>query len=137
MYTVPIAALLLAGCISNNDPLSDLDERYTSLMVTLGAAERDTARNVKNMEARRRRTKAERARVAFFRDKRVQRTIEENRTAEALPAVKAKADAYWRHMLLQRSWKGEEKADESRLLGRLEESATVEASWNSTRPTMA
>ncbi len=130
---MPVLAPLvfvLTGCMGSADPLGPLDERYTKVMVSLGAAERDSARNVRNKEARRRRSKAERARVDFFHDGRNVKAIEAARESED-PVLKAKADAYWRHMLLYRSWEGSEKADETRLLGRLEEAAASSAMWHS------
>lgn len=130
----PVAAGLFAalwvGCADSDGGLSSLDERYTDLMVDQGVADRDTARNVRNKEARQRKAAAEKARVAFFRDPKVQAVIDAAHAAPEGTPERAKGDAYWRQMLIARSWTEAEKAEETRLLGRLEEAAAVEATWS-------
>ncbi|MDP6933039.1 MAG: hypothetical protein QGG40_08990, partial [Myxococcota bacterium] len=129
MAAALVAPLLVMACGADPDPLAELDARYTAIMVDVGVSSRDTAKNVRNKEARRRKVEAEQARVSFFSDKGVQRAIEEARQAEPGTWLREKADAYWRHLILARSWTPDEKRDEARLLGRLEEERTVEGSW--------
>ena len=128
-----LMATAWVGCSDSDDGLTSLDSRYTALMVDQGVADRDTARNVRNKEARQRKAAAEKARVAFFRDPKVQATIEAAHAAPAGSLERVKGDGYWRQMLVARSWTEAEKAEETRLLGRLEEAAAVEATWSTLR----
>ena len=100
-------------------------------MVNLGAAERDNARNVRNKEARQRRVAAEKSRVRFFRQQKLHAAISEARAAEAGSLDRAKGEAYWLEMLQYSSWTTDEKAEETRLLGRLEEQSSSEVTWSS------
>lgn len=127
----PWTFLLFAACSPSGDSLSSLDARYATIMVELAAADRETARNVHNQEARDRKAKAEKARVAFFGDPKVEMAIDSARTGPADALDRVKADAYWRHMITARPWSPDEKAQEMRLLGELEEAASTEASWKS------
>lgn len=127
----PWTLLLLTACGPQRDPLAGLDERYTQISLELAAADRDTARNVHNQEARRAKAQAEEARVAFFRDPAVQDAIERARNGPAEAVDRVKADAYWRHMVTARPWSKDEKARETELLSALEEMASAEASWRS------
>ncbi len=127
----PWTFLLFVACTPQRDPLEALDQRYTNIALELASADRDTARNVHNQEARGRKAKAEEARVAFFRDPAVQDVIEEARTGPAEAVDRVKADAYWRHMVTARPWSAEEKQRETQILGELEEAASAEASWRS------
>ncbi|RME20516.1 MAG: hypothetical protein D6798_20320 [Deltaproteobacteria bacterium] len=126
-----VSAGLAPGCTVNADPLARLDKRYTELAVRIAIADRDTARNIRNGEARRRLAEAEAARVAFFRDPEVIETIEKSRRAPEGSLERTKADAYWRQMIVTRAWTEEQKAEETRLIGRLEEARAQEASWMS------
>lgn len=127
----PWTLLLLAACSQPEDPLASLDRRYASIALELAAADRDTARNVHNQDARRRKAAAEEARVAFFRDAAVQDAIDTARTGPAEAVDRVKADAYWRHMVTARPWSAEEKSRETQILGALEEGSSAEASWRS------
>lgn len=122
---------LFLACAGPSDPLEQLDARYAALAINLASADRDTARNVHNQEARGRKAAAEKARVAFFRDPEVQDAIEKARTGATDELSRVKADAYWRHMITARPWSADEKARENRLLGELEELASQEATWRS------
>jgi hypothetical protein len=122
--------LALAGC-GSDDPLAKQDARYSIIMVDLATADRDTTRNIRNREARRRKEAAETARVKFFQSDKVKRALAEAQDAEPGSTVAIKAKAYQRHALLASSWTEEEKAQETRLLGRLDELNSVEATWTS------
>lgn len=123
--------LLLISCDSSTDPLAGFDKEYTEIMVNLGAAERDNARNVRNKEARQRRAAAEKSRVTFFRKQKLHAAISEARAAEVGSLDRAKGEAYWLEMLQYSSWTADEKAEETRLLGRLEEQSSTEVTWSS------
>lgn len=123
--------ILAAGCAGPADPLAELDQRYTRVVVDLGVAERDTARNIRNKEARRRKVAAERARVAFFRDPLVAETIERVRKEPPDELSRVKAEAYWRQLVDARAWTEDDKSEESRLIARLDEANSVEATWSS------
>ncbi len=122
--------LVASGCTGSGDPLAKVDKAYTDVAVSLGIADRDTARNIRNSEARQRLAKAEAARVAFFHDLQVQQAIETSRGAPEGTLERVKADAYWQQMLVARAWTEDQKAEETRLIGRLEEQRAQEASWS-------
>lgn len=121
----------LTSCSEPDDPMEELDERYTDIMVDVGVADRDTARNVRNKEARQRKAAADSARVAFFRDPEVKAAIDAARTAEAGSLEQLKGDAYYRHLLVEAPWTEEEKDEENRILSRLEEARGMSAQWTS------
>ncbi|MCK6502078.1 hypothetical protein L6R53_01505 [Myxococcota bacterium] len=128
--TLPaLGLLLLTGCQDADHPLAQVDDRYVDILVDLGVANRDTARNVRSTEARARKAEAEERQAAFFRDPQVQAVIEQVRASPPTPIEKAKAEGYWRQMITSRPWTEGEKAEEVRLLGRLEEQASVPATW--------
>jgi hypothetical protein len=130
--TLPLlTAWLAVGCGEPTDPMADLDATYTDIMVDLAITDRDTARNVRNKQARERKAKAEKARVAFFRHADTKRTIDEARKEAKGTLTHTKGTAYHRHQLMYGSWTESEKAEETRLLGRLEEAATEQATWTS------
>lgn len=123
--------IFAVGCNpKGNDTLSRFDREYTEIRVRLGAAERDVARNVRNKEARSRLVSAEQARVAFFRDTGFQAALTEARGLPRDTPARIKADAYQLESLRYSSWTEEEKAEESRLLGMLEEAASESATWS-------
>ncbi len=124
-----VSAGLAPGCTASSDPLARIDKRYTELAVRLGIADRDTARNIRNAEARRRLSDAETARVSFFREPLVGETIEKSRGAPEGSLERTKADAYWRQMIIAKAWTEDQKAEETRLIGRLEEARAQEATW--------
>ena len=131
--TLPILALstlLSVGCGGSDDPLADVDKRYTKIMVDLAAADRDSARNIRNREARKRKIAAENARTAFFKARSNTEAFNEAKSSED-PAIKEKLAAYERHRLVAASWTDEEKKEETKLLTRLDEANGVEASWTS------
>lgn len=129
--SVALTLLLAAGCSDATKPLASTDDRYIEILVDLGIANRDTARNVRSAEARQRKAQAEERRVAFFRDPEVQARIDAVRNNPPTPIAKAKVEGYWRDMIVYRPWTQDEKAQEVRLLGRLEEQASVQATWRS------
>lgn len=131
LATLPalVLAPLLVGCQDEDRPLAAVDDRYVEILVDLGVANRDTARNVRSAEARSRKSQAEERQTAFFRDPEVQAVIERVRAKAPTPIERAKAEGYWRQMITSRPWTEGEKAEEVRLLGRLEEQASVPATW--------
>ncbi len=126
-----LLVLLLCSCTKPAEPLVGLNARYTTLMRDLAVADRDTARNVRNKEARSRKVAAEKARIAFFKDPQVLADVEAARQAEKGTALRALGEAWWREALSARSWTAEEKAEETRLLGKLEEARSEQATWTS------
>ena len=70
--SLALIALLTLGCSGNADPLAEADERYTAIMVNLAKADRDSTRNIRNREARKRKVDAENARTAFFKKRSIQ-----------------------------------------------------------------
>lgn len=109
---------------------AELDGRYVELARTLAIAERDTARDIRDAEARERKVQAEQARDAFFQDPAVIAAIESLRQSPD-PELARKGALYWRHAVFVRSWTTEERERESALLARIEESRNREASWSS------
>jgi len=108
----------------------DADKRYTKVMINLAQADRDSTRNVRNREARKRKVAAENARTAFFKS-RIFNEAMENSTELTEPTLIAKRDGYLRHKLIASSWTKDEKKEETRLLSRLDELNGVEATWSS------
>lgn len=129
--TLTISLLLFAGCTASSDPLARYDDRYTEIMVRLGVAERDTARNVRRKEARERRSQAEADRIAFLRDPDLVQAIDRARLFQGTPFVRLKAEAYERERQIHTAWTPEEKIEENQLLARLEKMSSQEASWSS------
>jgi hypothetical protein len=111
------------------DALSAVDERYSEILLRLGAADRDTTRNVHNKDARRRKAEAEGEKVAFFQDPEVIAAIEGAQAAPEGSALRVRGDTYARQSLEARAWTEAEKAEETRLLGELDELASAEAEW--------
>lgn len=124
-----LLALLFVGCGESADPLAEADERYTQIMVDLAAADRDSTRNIRNREARKRKVAAESARAKFFDSQRIQNIIREASESDD-PTVKAKLTAYERHRLIASSWSNDERKEESQLLTRLDELDGIEATWS-------
>jgi hypothetical protein len=122
--------LFMLGCGGSEDPMAEVDKRYSDIMVTLAQADRDSTRNIRNREARKRKVAAENARTNFFKSSTFEQAIvaSENTTD---PTLLAKRDGYLRHKLIASSWTKEEKNEESRLLARLDELNGVEATWSS------
>jgi len=120
----------LTGC-SGDDPLKKSDKRYSLIMVDLATADRDTTRNIRNREARKRKEAAEKARVKFFQSKKTKKAIKKATEAEPGSPAAIKVKAYQRHSLMASSWTEDEKAQETRLLGRLDELNSMEATWTS------
>lgn len=125
-----LSSLLSIGCGESDDPLAGVDARYTKIMVELAAADRDSARNIRNREARKRKIAAENARTAFFKARSNTEAFTEAKASED-PTVQKKLAAYERHRLVAASWTNEEKKEETKLLTRLDEANGVEASWTS------
>ncbi len=119
---------VLLAC-APSDHLESLDERYSQIMVDLGVAERDTARNIHNKEARRRRVAAESERVAFFQDPAIVSAIDAARKSDDA-LTRAKGDAYHRDLLRSLGWTADDKTQEERLVRELEEARGQEAFWN-------
>jgi hypothetical protein len=125
-----LLALLTASCGGNTDPLAEADARYTQIMVNLAAADRDSTRNIRNREARKRKVHAENARTAFFKSGTVQTAFTEAAESE-VPGVSEKLAAYEQHKLIAANWTDDEKKEETRLLTQLDELNGVEATWTS------
>lgn len=121
--------LLLVGCASNDGSLSDHADEYVDVRREVAAADRDTTRNVRNKEARARKVKAERARVAFFQKPALRTAIQAGLAAAEGSEERALALALERKALLARSWTQEDKDEEIALLARLEERRGTTASW--------
>lgn len=113
-----------------------LDSEYRTIHHDLMTAYRDTARNVRNREARGRKTAAEQARLAFFQDPDVVAAIEEARSAPKGTLDWARGEAYYRQQVVASVWKEAEKAEETKILGRLEEARARTASWTSADGTL-
>jgi len=127
-----LAALTLASCEPAAPPPEDpLDAGYVPVYHEVMTAYRDSARNVRNKEARARKTAADRARLEYFQDPEVAQAIEAARQAPEGTMDRARGDAYYREQLVASSWRADEKAEETRLLARLEEARTMSASWTS------
>lgn len=121
--------LLLVACAATDPTLADFASEYADVKKELAIADRDTARNVRNKDARARKVKAERARVAFFSDPALRAAIEAGLQAPEGSVERATAAAWERHALLARSWTEADKAEETTLLGRLEERRGGTATW--------
>ena len=128
--TLVLLAALTVGCSGDEDPMAAADKRYTRVMVDLAAADRDSTRNIRNREARKRKVAAENARSQFFTTRTFQDAFAEAETSE-FPGAKEKHAAYKRHKLIAGSWTKEEKKEETRLLTQLDELNGIEASWAS------
>jgi len=129
-HVIALITLFAIGCGEPVDPLAEADERYTKIMVALAAADRDSTRNIRNREARKRKVAAEMARANFFESKSIQAIM--NTAKESTdPTVMRKVTAYERHRLIASSWTEEERKQESQLLTRLDELDGVEATWAS------
>lgn len=122
--------LLLAACTpKEGDALTAVDVRYADVLLSLAAAERDATRNVHNSDARRRVAEAEGRKVAFFNDAAVLTAIEAAKAAPEGTSLRVRGERYARQALSARSWTEAEKAEETRLLGELDELASAEAEW--------
>jgi hypothetical protein len=127
-----MAALVVGGCgDADGDPLAKVDRRYAELLEDLGAADRDTTRNVHNKEARKRKSEVDRRKAAFFREQAVQDAIEAAARAPAGGALAIRGASYRRLMIVSRPWNDAETERESDLLGALDEAAAAEATWSS------
>ena len=129
-YSTVLFTLLSIACSGDSDPLSDADARYTEIMVNLAKADRDSTRNIRNRDARKRKVDAENSRSAFFKSASIQAAFDEATSSEA-PHIVEKVKAYERHKLIAAAWTDEEKKEETRLLTRLDELNGVEATWTS------
>ncbi len=123
--------LLLLGCGAGEDadPLAKVDSRFAEISLSLAAADRDTTRNVHNKDARRRKSEAEGEKVAFFKDTRVMEAILAAQGAPDGSLLKIRGDVYARKALETRAWTSADKAEETRLLGVLDEAASRRAEW--------
>ena len=127
-----LALAVLAGTACDPAPAADpLDAAYVPIHHEVMTAYRDSARNVRNREARARRTAADRARLEYFQDPEVVAAIEAARAAPEGSEARARGDAYYREQLVASSWRPDEKEEETRLLARLEEARAQAASWTS------
>ncbi len=130
-----LAALLLAGCATGTEG-DRLDREYVDIQRDLMTAYRDTARNVRNREARARKTAAEKARLDFFQDEAVVAAIAAARDAAPGTIEHARGQAYHRQQVVAAAWKPAEKEEETKILGRLEEARAQTASWTSADGTL-
>jgi len=125
-----LAALSAVACepAPQGDPL---DAGYEPIYNEVMSAHRDSARNVRNREARARKTVADRARLDFFQDEAVKKAIETARAAPEGSIERVRGEAYYREQLVASAWRPDEKEEETRLLARLEEARAQTASWTS------
>ena len=77
-----LTLLAMSACEKEAEPENVLDAGYQPIYEEVMSAHRDSARNVRNKEARARKTAADRARLEFFQDPSVAALIE---TARAAP----------------------------------------------------
>ncbi|GDX81038.1 hypothetical protein LBMAG42_28490 [Deltaproteobacteria bacterium] len=121
---------VLLGCDApGGDALADVDARYAKILSSLGAAERDTTRNVHNKDARRRKAEAEGDKVAFFQDAKVIAAIDAAKAAGPGTSLGVRGDEYARLAMETRAWTPADKVEETRLLGSLDEAASLTADW--------
>jgi hypothetical protein len=126
-----LTLLAMSACEPEAEPGNPLDAGYRPIYEEVMSAHRDSARNVRNKESRARKTSADRARLEFFQDPSVAALIKTARAAPEGSFDRAQGDAYYREQLVASAWRPDEKAEETRLLGRLEEARTRTASWTS------
>ncbi len=126
-----LTLLAMSACEKEAEPENVLDAGYQPIYEEVMSAHRDSARNVRNKEARARKTAADRARLEFFQDPSVAALIETARAAPMGSFDRAQGEAYYREQLVASAWRPDEKAEETRLLSRLEEARTRTASWTS------
>ena len=129
--SIPLLVLGLSGCAAETTQKDPLDAEYAPIYSEVMQSYRDSARNVRNREARARRTAADRARLEFFQSPAVVGAIEAARKAPEGSLERARGEAYYREQLVASAWRADEKAEETKLLARLEEARTSEASWTS------
>ncbi len=128
MFLLLLSVLL--GCDApGGDALADVDARYAKILSSLGAAERDTTRNVHNKDARRRKAEAEGEKVAFFKDAKVIAAIDAAKGSPVGTALQARGETYARQAMETRAWTPADKVEETRLLGELDEAASLTAEW--------
>lgn len=121
--------LLVAACDTTRDPLAVFDRRYSTILVELNAARRDTTRNVHNRDARLRKIAAEKKLLEFFQSPALATAIQQAREAPEGSPLQVKGEAWWRHAVYIRSWKEDEKEQESELLARIDAINGTEATW--------
>ena len=120
-----ITALTACGGQSTTN---QLDEEYSGIMRSLGAAERDNTKNIKDRGAQLRLTESEQGRIAFFQDP--ENTAEiESAIASDDSFTAARGAAYALDALIYRSWTNEEKAREQELLASLQRIKQREVAW--------
>ncbi|MBM4365542.1 MAG: hypothetical protein FJ102_04960 [Deltaproteobacteria bacterium] len=124
-----LLSLLFACNGGGADVLAPVDARYADIMLSLGAADRDTTRNVHNKDARRRKADAEGDKVAFFRDDKVKAAIDEAAKAPEGTSLRVRGEHYARQAMVTRAWTEADKAEETRLLGALDEAQSATAEW--------
>jgi hypothetical protein len=127
---VALLGLALGGC-STGTGGDQLDGDYRPIYRDLMTSYRDTARNVRNREARSRKSEAETARLEFFQDPDVVAAIDIARQAPEGSLERARGEAYYRQRLVASAWRPAEKDEETKILGRLEEARAQTAEWTS------
>ena len=120
-----ITALTACGGQSTT---SQLDAEYSVIMRSLGAAERDNTKNIKDRGAQLRLTESEQGRIAFFQDPENTAAIEAAIESED-SFTAARGSAYALDALMYRSWTNEEKAREQELLADLQRIKQREVAW--------
>jgi hypothetical protein len=126
-----LAALALVACEPAAPKGDPLDDGYVPVYREVMSAHRDSARNVRNREARSRKTTADKARLEFFQDPAIVKAIQTARTAPEGSIERARGEAYYREQLVASAWRPDEKEEETRLLARLDEARAQSASWTS------
>jgi len=117
----------LTAC-TDQPATNQLDAEYSLIMRSLGAAERDNTKNIKDRSAQLRLTESEQGRIAFFRDQENTAAIE-NAILSEDPFTAARGAAYALDALIYRSWTYEEKAREQELLASIQRIRQREVSW--------
>lgn len=127
---LPVVLVAAMGCAP--EPAVDpLDGPYSTIYRDVMSAYRDSARNVRNKEARARKVAADKARLEFFQSQPVIDAIAAARNAPEGSLDRARGEAYYREQLVASAWRPDEKSEETKLLARLEEARATEASWSS------
>jgi hypothetical protein len=124
-----LLALLTACETVEGDALAPIDARYAEIVLSLAAAERDATRNVHNKDAIRRVSEASARKVAFFKEPGVVEALAKAKAAPEGSELRVRGESYAQESLISAAWTEEEKAEETRLLGVLDELASAEAEW--------
>ncbi len=125
-----ISILIFTALTACNNPsyMNQMDSEYSVIMRSLGAAERDNTKNIKDRSAQLRMTESEQGRIAFFQDPSNTALIESAVNSDD-PFTAARGVAYGLDALMYRSWTNAEKAREQELLATVQHIRQREVSW--------